>query len=351
MVKIITVGTANPERRLTQEDSWRNLNELKKDLTPFEKKYYKWFMLDDGIKSRYLALENLEDIFCDDQDTIIKRYQEAATDLSARSARLALDKIGLAKEKIGHVTTATCTGYLCPGLSSYITEKVGLRPDLSAFDLQGMGCGAALPALSSAAGYLHDKKGTAYSLATCTEVCSSAVYWDEDLGLILSNSIFGDGSASAILTNDPEARGMEIVDYAPLILPEKREDLRFKIQNGKLRNNLSPSVPRVAAEGVETVVNRLLSANGLAKKEIAFWAIHTGGRKVLSAIAEKLSLPPEATRYSEEVLLEFGNMSSPSVLFVLKNIMESGKFKSGDTGIMLAFGAGFSCYGMVLRSH
>ena len=348
MAKIAAIGHANPERRLTQEESWHHLNQLRK-LSPLEKKYYKRFMLDEGIKARYLALKKLEDIFSEDQDAIIQRYLEAAPALSAESAANALNKAKLDKEKIDHLSTATCTGYLCPGLSSYMLERAGFRPETSTFDLQGMGCGAALPTLSSAEAFLAKKRTISYAMATCTEVCSAAVYWEDDLGLILSNSIFADGSASAILTNDPEAGGPEILDYTVITYPERRDALKFGIKNGKLRNTLSLAVPEIASRGVEAIVSNLLKKNRLSQKEIAFWAIHTGGRKVLSVIADKLSLAPADTQFSEEVLRDFGNMSSPSVLFVLEKIIESNLPKNGDYGMLLSFGAGFSCYGMLLR--
>ncbi|MFA6431288.1 MAG: type III polyketide synthase [Candidatus Margulisiibacteriota bacterium] len=348
MAKIVSIAHANPERCLTQEESWSELNRLR-ELSPLEKKYYKKFMLNEGIKKRHLALKNLEDIFCTDQDQIIKRYNEEAPILSANSAIKALEKAKLPRDKIDCVVTASCTGYLCPGLSSYMIERTGIKPEASVFDLQGMGCGAALPALSAGIGFLSTRKGPSNALVTCTELCSSSIYWDNDLGLILSNSIFADGSASVILNNDPKAAGIEVIDVSTINFPDKREALRFKIKNGKLHNVLTAAVPEIASKGVEIVVADLLKKNSLQRSAIAFWAIHSGGSKVLSTIAGKLGLSKKEISFSEEVLVDFGNMSSPSVLFTLEKIFDSGLYGSGDYGIMLSFGAGFSCYGMLLK--
>lgn len=349
MAKIIAIGTANPERKLTQADAWQELNRLRNDLTPLEKKFYKRFMLDDGIHTRYLALPELKDIFCSDQDEIIKRYNKFAPEIAAKASVNALNSSKLGKEKIGFVSTASCTGYLCPGLSSYVIEKVGLNQKISACDIQGMGCGAAVPALSSAVNYLAGEKINSYGLINCTELCSASIVWESDLGLILSNSIFGDGSATAVLTNDPAASGPEILDYASVIFPEHRDELRFKIYQGKLRNQLSPAVPEIAARGVADVVGQLLNRNNLDQKAIRFWALHSGGRKVLETISAKLDLTEDQLSYSRETLRDYGNMSSPTVLFALNKIMASGSPQKGDYGLLIAFGAGFSCYGALLK--
>src|SRR3989344_5435978 len=129
MPKIVAIGTANPERCLTQQESWEHLKRLRK-LSPLEKKYYERFMLDDGISRRYLALPELEDIFCEDQDLIIKRYGEEAQKIAERSTLQALVQAKINKNAVGFISTTTCTGYLCPGLSSYIIEKIGLNDDI-----------------------------------------------------------------------------------------------------------------------------------------------------------------------------------------------------------------------------
>ena len=348
MAKIIAIGTSNPERCLTQQESWDSLRHSRK-LSPLENKYYKRFMLDEGIETRFAALDKIEDIFSENQDEIIARYQKAAPVIASEASTKALAIAGLNKIQADFLATASCTGYICPGLSSYIIEKSGLNADISAIDLQGMGCGAALPALSTAVGFLANTKKTSYALVNCTEICSAAVYWDDNLGLILSNSIFGDGSATVVMTNDEKASGPEILDYLVLNLPEKRESLRFKTKNGRLHNVLVAEVPEVASSSVKKMVDGLLQKHNLAKSDIKFWAIHSGGRKVLTTICDKLGLTEENMQYSNEVLKKYGNMSSPTVLFSLEKIIDSGLPKSGDYGMAIAFGAGFSCYAMLLR--
>ena len=348
MPKIISIGVANPKRCLTQQESWEHLQRLRR-LAPLEKKYYQKFMLDSGINQRYLALPELEDIFCEDQDLIIKRYEAEAPQIAARSCLMALERAGLGKSAIGFISAATCTGYLCPGLSSHIIERVGLNTSVQALDIQGMGCGAALPALAAAANFLSGSPEQLSALVNCTEICSAAIFWDNDLGLILSNSIFGDGSATVVLTNRADLPGPEIIDYAAVVFPEKREDLRFTTDQGRLRNKLSAAVPAVAARGVEIVVNELLGKNGLRRDEIGLWASHSGGRKVLEVIQDKLGLADKALDFSRETLRDYGNMSSPSVLFTLEKIMSAARPRPGDHVMLLSFGAGFSCYGMLLR--
>src|SRR5207249_12018432 len=139
----------------------------------------------------------------------------------------------------------TCTGYVCPGLTSYVSQQLGLRPDVLALDLVGQGCGAALPNLRAAEGLLQSQNRV---LSICVEVCSAALYFDNDPGVLISACLFGDSAGAAVLANEPGARrALKWKVSGSLLAPKDRDLLRFEQKAGMLRNILTPEVPSVAA--------------------------------------------------------------------------------------------------------
>ncbi len=346
-IKIINIATENPRLKLSQKKLLAILHREKK-LSHSEKILYKRFLLDKGIEYRYFSAKNIEDFFIEDQDIAIERFQKSAAHLSAASIEKCLKGSGISKDKIGCLVVSTCTGYLCPGLTSYIIEKTGLRPDIFALDIVGMGCGGAMPALQACHNYLNTHKDT-YALAISTEICSSALFWGDDPELILSNSIFGDGSAACLLTNRTDIRGLRITDFASKIATHHRDALRFRTENSRLRNVIKEVVPAIAASLIKDIAHDLFTKHGFKKDGIRAWAVHPGGRRVLDKIQEEMGLRPDALDYSRKVLYNYGNMSSPTVLYVLKEIVKDKSLNIGDMVFMASFGAGFSGYAELLR--
>lgn len=345
-IKIINIDTANPEFRFSQRESLELLRTHRK-LSKRENILYKRFLLDKGIGYRYFSTGKIADFFIEDQDTIIKQFQEAAARLSAASINRCLKKAGVSKEEVGCVVVSTCTGYLCPGLTSYIVEETGLNPDIFALDIVGMGCGGAMPALQACRNYLNTNKDT-FALAVSTEICSSALFWGDETGLILSNSIFGDGSAACLLTNRDDKSGLRFIDFASKIAPCHRDTLRFVTEKSRLRNVIKEVVPGIAAELTKDIAAALFKKYSLKKSDIKFWAIHPGGRKVLDKIELEMELGKDDLVHSRRVLHDYGNMSSPTVLYVLKEVLNDRMLTKGDIVFAASFGAGFSGYAAAL---
>ncbi len=246
------------------------------------------------------------------------------------------------------VLISTCTGYLCPGLTSYVSEQLGLRPDVFALDLVGQGCGAALPNLRAAEAILAAGRAKKV-LSVCVEVCSAAFYLDDDPGVLISACLFGDGAGAAVLSNEPlpNRRRVEWKSAASRLAPDKRDMLRFSHKNGMLRNILMPEVPQIAGVEAAKLLTTSLAAAGVKREQITGWILHTGGRDVLLALRDKLELAEADVRHSAAVLREFGNISSPTVYFVLERALRD----AVPDGLwwMSAFGAGFSCHGALLQ--
>jgi alkylresorcinol/alkylpyrone synthase len=303
---------------------------------------------ENGIASRHLALNPLAEVFNLGPDALQSRFAQHAPDLATAAAKKALLDAQCEPEEIDSVLISTCTGYLCPGLTSYVSERLGLRPDVFGLDLVGQGCGAALPNLRTAEALLRGGRARK-ALSICVEVCSAAFYLDDDPGVLISACLFGDGAGAAVLSREPGAgpRSVKWKFGASALAPEKREILRFTHKGGMLRNVLSPLVPQVAAQEASNLLIASLPEMGLRRDDMAGWIFHTGGREVILALQEKLQLNSTDVRHSASVLREFGNISSPTVYFVLERALRD----SVPDGWwwMCSFGAGFSCHGALLE--
>jgi predicted naringenin-chalcone synthase len=348
---IIGLGTAVPIHRYDQAQCWAALQASGRftGLTPRSRAILRKILTgENGIRTRYFAMDQLRDAFDLTPDTQHIRFLKNAPALAAQSAQRALADAHVEPESIDAVIVSTCTGYLCPGLTSYVAERLGLRPAVLALDLVGQGCGAALPNLHTADALLLARKCERI-LSICVEICSAAFYLDDDPGVLISACLFGDGASAAVLSAaPPEGRRHVAWKLSGSVLnPADREALRFEQRNGMLRNVLTSQVPAMAAAQAGSVFQAVLARGGVRREQVTGWIFHPGGRDVLIALRERLELSAADVRWSEAVLAEYGNMSSPSVLFVLQSALAD----SVPDGLwwMSSFGAGFSCYGALLE--
>ncbi len=302
---------------------------------------------DNGIDERWLAVNSLDEVFAIDPDTLNRRFAAHAPGLASEAGRSALERAALPARAIGAVIVTTCTGYLCPGLSSYVVERLGLNNDVLCFDLVGQGCAGALPNWQVAAALLK-ARSCEHVLSICVEVCSAAMYLDNDPGVLISACLFGDGAGGAVLsgTRPLARRSVEWRETVSLTNPAEREALRFEHRAGMLRNVLTRAVPRLAAKHVDQVLHCALERSGVRRDEISTWIMHAGGRDVLLALQDRLNLDAGAFSYSREALRRFGNLSSAFVYFVLDAALRD--HAPGGWWWMSSFGAGFTCHGALL---
>ena len=348
------VGTAAPATRYTKAEC----------LTAFEQS--DWYgrldarshliartvlQRDNGIEARRLAVATLDEVFRIDPDTLAQRFLAHAPNLAASAAAQALQAAELAVQDIDAVVVSTCTGYLCPGLSGYVTERLGLRSDVQAFDLVGQGCAAALPNMQLGRALLASG-ACDHVLSVCVEVSSAAMYLDNDPGVLISACLFGDGAGAAVLSRAPPAAGsasrrIEWIDNSSLLDPSQRDALKFETRQGMLRNVLTRAVPVLAADHALRVLQTVLVRTGLHSGDITTWILHAGGRDVLQAVERRFELQPADLRYSAAMLREYGNLSSAFVYFVLEAAIADAA--PGPWWWFSSFGAGFSCHGALLR--
>ena len=300
-----------------------------------------------SIKRRSFALDDIECLVDEDLDARIARFTRWSLELSAQAIKRSLAQAGLEIGDIAGVVVNTCTGYICPGISTYLIEKLGLSPGVRVYDLVGSGCGGAIPNLEIAQSLLA-RNGDAAVVSVSVEICSATFQMENDLSLLLSNTLFGDGAAAAVLWTRPV--GYELVASASRYVPEQRDTIRYVHRRGQLYNQLSLKLPELVAGTAAQVVEDVLGPRTLKPAEIKHWALHSGGEKVINAVRDKIGLSEEQVRATRTVLAEHGNMLSPTVWFVLSEIERQG-ISPGEWCIMVAFGAGLSAHAFLLRKR
>lgn len=345
------LGTAHPSNRYSKQDCWQAFQRS----AWFERLDRRSRAIaqnvltrDNGIETRHLALNSLDESFQIDPNTLHARFEQHAPALASLAAERALIDCQLAAADIDAVIVSTCTGYLCPGLTSYVIEQLGLRADVQALDLVGQGCAAALPNWR-AADALLGSGAARHVLSVCVEVSSAAMYLSNDPGVLISACLFGDGAGAAVLSAQPlpHRRRVEWKRASSLTEPEHREALRFVQRDGMLCNVLTRPVPQLAASRAQQVLQSTLADAGLAASDVSTWIMHAGGRDVLGALQGSLNIDAQALRYSAAMLREHGNLSSAFVYFVLQAALAD--TAPGGHWWMSAFGAGFSCHGALLE--
>jgi alkylresorcinol/alkylpyrone synthase len=293
---------------------------------------------DSGVDTRQFATNELDKLFTHGPDELNAIFRQAAPDIAVRALTKALHSAGVAPTELDALVVCTCTGYLCPGVSSYMAEIIGLRSDVWLQDLVGLGCGAAIPALRATSA-ITQTNPDAVVACVAVEICSSAFYLDNDPGVIISACLFGDGAAASIWRSSPAKHKLRCHSFSTIHEPAHRDRIRFEHRDGKLRNLLHPSVPELASRAVRTLYER---SHGRESPPIEQIISHGGGKDVIAALAE--TFPQHDFATAKTILRRHGNMSSPSVLFALQEALLTGAPKNETDWWLTSFGAGFSAH-------
>src|SRR6266404_1235658 len=290
---ITGLGTAAPSQRYTQRECWNVFEQspLSRQLNPRSRAIVRTILTGkNGIDSRHLALNTLDEAFELTPDVLHARFRKNSTLLANQAAQHALTDAGVRPSEIDGLVISTCTGYLCPGLTSYISEQLGLRSNAVLLDLVGQGCVAAMPNLRTAEALLASGRCSRV-LSVCVEVCSAALYFDNDPGVLVSACLFGDGAGAALLSAEPNGkRRVEWKMSDSMSKPADRELLRFEQKQGMLRNILMPEVPSRASAHAASLFENVLAKANLPRSEVKAWVLHPGGRDVLTALQKQLGL-------------------------------------------------------------
>ena len=337
------LATAVPPATFTQAQCWEMFerSEIRKQLSRRSALILQAVLRhDSGITTRHFAMPDIEHVFSLTPDALNEGFRREAPALASRALTAALMQAGLIAGQLDALLICTCTGYLCPGVTSYVAEQLGLRSDVFLQDLVGLGCGAAIPSLRATQAILAAQPDAVVA-CVAVEICSAAFYLDDDPGVLVSACLFGDGAAATIWRGQPGPTGLRCSAFSTIHQPENRDRIRFEMRQGKLRNLLHASVPTLAAAAVGQLLAGERDRPGA--RPLARIISHTGGRDVLDAI-EKICGGCDLAA-SREVLREFGNMSSPSVLFALERALRDGAPDETGDWWLTSFGAGFSAHG------
>lgn len=332
-----SLASAVPSQCFTQQECWAALQDSAagRALRPRSRALLEKILTGGtaGIATRHFAADALPPLFSRDAETLNRDFEREAPRLGAGALDDALGRAGILPGALDALFVSTCTGYLCPGLSSYIAEYSGVRTDAYLSDLVGLGCGAAIPMFRAAQGFLaaHPQAVVA---TVAVEICSAAFFIADDPGVLISLCLFGDGASAAVWAGaETGADGWRAENFSTVHRPVHREKIRFVNAGGKLRNQLDRAVPELAAGAVGELYGRL------REKPDQILA-HTGGRDVIDALEKTLPFSLDETR---AVLATCGNMSSPSVMFALGRRL-AGDFPADKRLWLTSFGAGFAAH-------
>jgi alkylresorcinol/alkylpyrone synthase len=336
--RILSVGTAHPPERFSQEEVLA--------LAGYTDARRRGFFLNSGIDGRYLALER--ESFRPDEslDQLQARFRKASLDLAGRALGAALAGAGRAPRDLDFLATTTCTGRLCPSLDAVLIRELRLRDDIQRVHVGDTGCASALVALQQAHNYLVAHPGR-LAAVVAVEVSSCSYYLDDDYETAVANAIFSDGAGALVLST--AGSGPTIPAHRTLVRSEHLDLMGFTFPGGRQRILLSKDVRHIAVEMLATLTQALLGTHGLAQADIGHWVLHSAGYRVLDRAERELALPAAALAAPRAVLRRFGNMSSATVLFVLEETLRTERPGPGAWGVMAALGPGFAAEGVLLR--
>jgi len=276
-------------------------------------------------------------------------YVEQSPPLFLTAAARAVEATrGVEAADITHVVTVSCTGFYAPGPDYAIVRGLGLKPSTQRYHLGFMGCYGAFPALRAARDFCRADPA-AVVLVVCVELCSIHLRSSNDPDTILASSVFSDGAAAVVVSARPAEAGETVLDldaFETVLTPVGESDMAWTIGDAGFEMTLSNYVPRIIEQHICRALAPLLAADpelaDRAYAQIPHWAIHPGGRSILDKVQRTLVLSDGQLEPSREVLREYGNMSSATVLFVLQRILHKASTDDTERVCAMAFGPGLT---------
>lgn len=363
MAFITSLGTATPSHRLSQ-GAIASFMVRAMNLGPDDARKLKTLFRASGIQTRYSVLDDYgrEENFTFFENTHalepfpstrkrLELYRRHALALSMEAVTQCLTHLPtLRKDTLTHLIVVSCTGMYAPGLDIDLVKAAGLDSSIERTCINFMGCYAAFNALKIAHA-VCESRPHARVLIVCTELCSIHFQKDNSADNMLANALFGDGAAAAVVESSPHAGiALRLESFHGELATEGEHDMAWTVGDLGFEMRLSSYVPEVIRSGIKKLTRTLIAKIHEEHPVIDFYAIHPGGKKILEAIESELAITRQDNRAAYEVLRQFGNMSSPTVLFVIREIWKS--LQEADDGkriLSFAFGPGLTLESMVLR--
>ena len=284
------------------------------------------------------------------------RYPEEAVTLAASACGAALAEAALPPESVGQLVVVSCTGFSAPGVDIGLIDRLGLPADVGRTTVGFMGCHGAMNGLRVARSLAEAQTGPDRTvLMCCVELCSLHFQYGWDPQKVVANALFGDGAAAVVGKRLPENADElfpRVAAHGSVLLPDSRDAMTWLIRDHGFEMTLSPKVPDLIRQHLSGWLASWLEKQGLDTRQIGGWAIHPGGPRVIAAVEEALRLPEDlgpqgrAGDASRQILRTHGNMSSPTVLFILDRLRRSG---TPRPWVALAFGPGLTIEACLIR--
>jgi alkylresorcinol/alkylpyrone synthase len=273
-------------------------------------------------------------------------YLEAAEQLFARSATAAIEKAGLTPGEIDGVVSVSTTGIATPSLEARVGPRIGLRDDVHRVPIFGLGCAGGVNGLATAARMAAADPGSNWLFVT-VETCSISIRLDsDDPAAVVATALFGDGAAAAVVTSGEHSLA-RITGSAEKLWPDTQRIMGWDVEDPGLAVVFDRAIPPFIEAELAQAVDEMCAKLGIARDDIARFCCHPGGVKVIDAIETALDLNQGELNIERDVLRDYGNMSAPTVLFVLERLIERGL---PERVLMTAFGPGFTCAGLLLEA-
>lgn len=294
-----------------------------------------------GVERRYLVRPLQETLQRKGLGATNDLYIASVKALAEEAAAGALENAGLEPKDIDLLITTSCTGFMIPSMCAHLIPKMGFRRSCVRLPVTELGCAAGAAAMSRAREFCRAYPG-ANVLIVAVELCSLC-FQPEDLSMqaLVGGILFGDGAAACVV-RDAEVAGLRLDATSTYLFEESWGYMGFDVRDTGFHLILDKDVPGAVERQIAPVMKQFLHGQGLSRDEIAFFCIHPGGRKLMDKVEEAFDLDETALVASRECLAEVGNLSSASILVVLKNTFERHQPKPGDRGFLAAFGPGFS---------
>jgi len=358
MPYINLISPANPEISIAQNDI-AGFMQTAMQLDEENSRKLKAVFRMSGIKKRHTVIPDYK--FSDDENWLfyppvsngkslpntadrMQLFEQHALPLAQKSLKKVFEKYK--EQEFTHLITVSCTGMFAPGLDIQLIKKAGLKSDIERTSIQFMGCFAAFNALKTAH-HICRSVEDAKVLIICVELCTIHFQSNYSEDNLLANTLFGDGATSVVVSNEKTPKALETKAFKSLVEGNSEQEMAWNIGNHGFEMKLSSYVPELIAQNIAKLSKELMVKLELTLEDINQFAIHPGGKRILEAVEKGLGLPAQINASAYKVLREFGNMSSPTVLFVLQEMWED--IQPNDKILSFAFGPGLTMESMLLE--
>ncbi|HYK77382.1 MAG TPA: type III polyketide synthase [Daejeonella sp.] len=367
---ISAIGTANPPHRIPQKSIYHfmvnafNLDENNasrlKQIYDHSGIEYRHSVIPDFGETNYRnhtffsASKNLEPF--PGTRHRLQLYQQTAAEVAGKAIDNCLQQFSKNLiPQITHLITVSCTGMHAPGIDIELVEKLGLNRHVERTCINFMGCYGALNALK-VADYICRANEKAKALIVCIELCTLHFQKENTLDNWVANALFSDGAAAVLIENQAYKttaphQHFKLNTFYSEFMHEAGPEMGWQVGNSGFEMKLTSKVPKLIRSHINGITQRLLTKAGLNLADINRFAVHPGGKKILEAAETALGFDPCANHFAYETLREYGNMSSATVLFVLKKLLEDPQARSGEYVLGFAFGPGLTVESMILQRH